>query len=85
MPMVFDPAEPQKALNCSTTGRSYPPKYVVSLAVKNATGTELEPSAFIGGEPTNSTLRSLGFEVVAQEGQSIKDNLERVMAEYVSA
>ena len=66
-------------------GKSYPPKYVISLAVKHATGTELDPSSFIGGEPTNSTLRDLGFEVVKREKQGLRDNLDRVMDRYVAA
>lgn len=45
-------------------GRRYPPKYVVSLAVANATGRELPPQEFSGGEETNGVLQSLGFTVV---------------------
>jgi hypothetical protein len=44
--------------------QSYPPKYVVSLAVKSATGRELDPQEFGGGDETNSLLRKLGFTVV---------------------
>ncbi|MGO9122885.1 MAG: hypothetical protein ACLQPD_35350 [Desulfomonilaceae bacterium] len=46
-------------------GMRYPPKYVVSLAVQNATGRELDPEEFSGGVETNSLLRLLGFSVVA--------------------
>ena len=46
-------------------GRRYPPKYVVSLAVKEATGRALDPQEFGGGVETNSLLRRLGFSVVA--------------------
>ncbi len=35
-------------------GKSYPPKYVISLAAKYATGTELEPSLFSGGDDVQS-------------------------------
>lgn len=45
-------------------GRPYPPKYVVSLAVAEATGRELSPHEFGGGDETNGVLRSLGFTVV---------------------
>ncbi len=46
-------------------GRHYPPKYVVSLAVENATGRVLGSQEFGGGVETNSALRKLGFAVVA--------------------
>ena len=45
-------------------GRRYPPKYVISLAVADATGRELPPQEFSGGEETNGVLQSLGFTVV---------------------
>jgi hypothetical protein len=44
--------------------RRYPPKYVISLAVADATGRELRPHEFSGGNETNSVLQSLGFTVV---------------------
>ena len=37
----------------------YPPKYVLSIAAKVATGKELEPSQFNGGKETNSFLINL--------------------------
>lgn len=46
-------------------GKRLPPKYVVSLAVQDATGKELDPHEFSGGGETNSLLRHLGFSVVA--------------------
>ena len=42
-------------------GKSYPPKYVLSIATKFASGKELEPSEFNGGDETNTFLISLGF------------------------
>lgn len=42
---------------------SYPPKYVLSIATKIATGEELEPSQFNGGYETNSALTTLGFDI----------------------
>jgi hypothetical protein len=45
-------------------GRRYPPKYVISLAAAHATGRELRPYEFSGGDETNSVLQSLGFTVV---------------------
>ncbi|MBB1073534.1 hypothetical protein HUU62_03810 [Rhodoferax sp. 4810] len=46
------------------SGHRYPPKYVVSLAVHDATGTELDSSQFSGGVETNSLLQNLGFSIV---------------------
>ena len=45
-------------------GRRYPPKYVISLAASHATGHELRPQEFSGGDETNSVLQSLGFTIV---------------------
>jgi len=52
-------------------GRRYPPKYVVSLAVYDATGKELDPQEFSGGTETNSFLRGLGFSVVAFSAEAV--------------
>lgn len=41
----------------------YPPKYVLSIATKIATGKELAPSEFKGGKETNDFLKSLDFIV----------------------
>jgi 5-methylcytosine-specific restriction protein B len=45
-------------------GHRYPPKYVLSLAAKHATGRELASKAFNGGEEANRPLRNLGFTVI---------------------
>ena len=42
-------------------GKSYPPKYVLSLANKYANGKELDSDEFGGGNETNSFLSKLGF------------------------
>ena len=44
-------------------GKFYPPKYLISLANKHATGKELRPTAFNGGTESNEFLRHLGFKV----------------------
>jgi len=44
-------------------GRSYPPKYVISLANKYANNKKLNPDDFSGGLETNSFLQSLGFKI----------------------
>lgn len=41
----------------------YPPKYVLSIATKIATGKELEAKESNGGNETNSFLLSLGFTI----------------------
>jgi hypothetical protein len=44
-------------------GRRYPPKYVVSLAARHATGQALPSNQFSGGSETNEFLRNLGFDI----------------------
>ncbi len=65
-------------------GKKYPPKYVISLAVKHATGKELPHTKFSGGEKTNSVLRGFDFEVVPRAQQAIRDGLEAIMEQYVN-
>lgn len=50
-------------------GKKYPPKLVLSLAIKRATGEELDRGQFGGGEGSVAFrfLRRLGFEIVAKE------------------
>lgn len=65
-------------------GRPYPPKYVLSLAAKHATGAELDRSTFTGGEhsPAFAALRRLGFTILpkrtaeSDEGASDSTALE---------
>ena len=45
-------------------GEPYPPKYILSLAARLATGTELSASDFSGGQEANTYLEGLGFNVV---------------------
>ncbi len=47
-------------------GRSYPPKYVVALAIEAVTGRAADLEAFGGGEETNTFLHGHGFTVVAK-------------------
>ena len=47
-------------------GRSYPPKYIISLANKYANGEELDPSDFGGGQETNGYLERLGFQIIGK-------------------
>ncbi len=48
----------------SLRGRHYPPKYVLALAVRHATGKALTPPDHSGGTETNSRLAKLGLEVM---------------------
>lgn len=43
--------------------KSYPPKYLVSLANKYANGHELSPNEFSGGAESNAFLTSFGFKI----------------------
>ena len=49
--------------------KRYPPKAVIGIAARHATGKQLGPQDFGGGEGSgqaNHALRSLGFEIVAK-------------------
>ena len=46
--------------------RTYPPKYILSLANKYANNNELDHSTFTGGDGTNSFLQSLDFSIVSK-------------------
>lgn len=61
--------------------KHYSPKYVISLANKYASGKELDPSEFSGGNESNNFLRYLGFNIVGIRSSerltlqtSIRDN-----------
>lgn len=49
-------------------GKRYPPKYVLSLAVKHAKGRPLNRALFSGGEKSTAfrILRDLGFEILSK-------------------
>src|SRR5579871_5611614 len=58
-------------------GRKYPPKYVLSLAARYATGKELEPEEFEGGigTPAFRLLSRLDFDIVGKTtGLHIQDD-----------
>jgi hypothetical protein len=44
-------------------GNKLPPKYVVSIAFKKVTGSELDSKQFSGGSQTNNFLSGLGFTI----------------------
>nr|WP_315596599.1 DUF3578 domain-containing protein [uncultured Cupriavidus sp.] len=64
-------------------GKRYPPKLVLSLAVKYATGEPLDRAAFSGGEASSAfrLLRRLGFEIGAKDelAGSIPELLSRFL------
>ncbi|MFA8389147.1 MrcB family domain-containing protein [Burkholderia ubonensis] len=64
-------------------GKRYPPKLVLSLAVKHATGEPLDRAAFSGGEASSAfrLLRRLDFEVEPKEESSdgIPELLDRFL------
>ena len=49
-------------------GKSFPPKYVISIANKYTNGFELNPATFSGGRESNDFLSNLGFEVSRKSG-----------------
>ncbi len=67
-------------------GKRYPPKLVLSLAVKYATGESLDRSLFKGGEDSHgfSLLRKLGFEISVKEEVSIgKEKLAVLVQQFL--
>jgi 5-methylcytosine-specific restriction protein A len=50
--------------------KTYPPKYVLSIANHFANGEELDRTLFSGGEETNNFLRTLGFNI-AEKVESV--------------
>jgi len=60
-------------------GKSYPPKLVISIANRYATGTELDSSTFAGGLGTDAfkLLEKLDFKIVPK-----KNNIQELIAKY---
>ena len=52
--------------------KAYPPKYVLALASRYATGDELPPWAHNGGKQTNDPLMELEFEIRTKKGVPLK-------------
>jgi 5-methylcytosine-specific restriction enzyme B len=63
-------------------GKRYPPKYVLSLAVKHATGEPLDREQFSGGEksPAFRLLRRLGFDILLKGDAGANDEGESPIA-----
>lgn len=66
-------------------GKRYPPKLVLSLAVKKATGEELDRATFAGGEGTAAfkLLTSLGFDI--QPKDAVRELLQRFLRQAEEA
>lgn len=60
-----------RTYNLIYKGRSYPPKYLISVANRLVNGRELEPFNFGGGVETNGFLEKLGFEILPGDDQVI--------------
>jgi len=65
------PKRKSTKFNILNNGLLYPPKYTLSLAAEQATGKEMKPSDFNGGNEANEFLHKLGFTIVDKYGQSI--------------
>jgi len=63
-------------------GKKYPPKYVISLAAKIATGAELPPEKFSGGDETNSFLKQFGFEIQTKAPEGLREAFEFILSRY---
>jgi hypothetical protein len=59
------PSRRSKRYHLVYRGRHYPPKYVVSLAARHATGRALPSQTFCGGPETNTRLWNLGFKITS--------------------
>lgn len=60
-------------------GRTYPPKYLVSIANKYVNGNVLEPYEFSGGKESNEFLMSLGFEIKKYNDKSIDNKQSTIL------
>ncbi|WP_334068478.1 MrcB family domain-containing protein [Burkholderia cepacia] len=65
------------------SGKRYPPKLVLSLAVKHATGEPLDRATFSGGEDSSAFrfLRRLDFEVESKDEPS--DGIPRLLDRFL--
>jgi hypothetical protein len=63
-------------------GKKYPPKYVISLAAKIATGAELPPEKFSGGDEANSFLKHFGFEIQTKAPEGLREAFEFILSRY---
>lgn len=62
---------PSTGYDLLTDGKRYPPKAILGLAARHATGRALVPRDFSGGEESKCfrVLRELGFTIVSKDGE----------------
>ena len=78
--------EPTK-YNIKYNEKTYPAKYIISIANKFANGQELISNNFGGGTETNEFLKSRGFEIVTEDKSKLislnkKFDLANLILEY---
>jgi hypothetical protein len=61
------PEHRQKKYCLDERGEHWPPKYIVAVAWKHATGTQKDHRSFSGGKFSNNQLTRLGYSVLACE------------------
>jgi 5-methylcytosine-specific restriction enzyme B len=76
------PSAASMAFDLVYKGKRYPPKYVLSLAVKHATGEPLDREQFSAGEksPAFRLLRRLGFDILQKGEAGARDEGESPIA-----
>jgi len=57
--------------NVLVSGKKYPPKYLIAVASKLATGKMLSSQNYSGGVESNSFLRARGFSITDKYGKII--------------
>lgn len=57
--------------NALISGRKYPPKYVIAVASKLASGKMINAQSYNGGQESNSFLRTRGFSITEKNGKII--------------
>ncbi|HET9506273.1 MAG TPA: hypothetical protein VFO93_22230 [Hymenobacter sp.] len=70
----FDKRRQSTKYDLCYNGKRYPPKVVLSVATKFATGRELAANEFYGGINTNLVLENLEFEVIEKTADCRKQN-----------
>lgn len=66
-------------------GRRFPPKYVLSLAAKAATGHPLDRASFTGGQESTAfkILRDLGYVIVTKDSESDDDGVTKLVSKFL--
>ncbi len=75
----YPPSRRSTRYHLRARSKQYPPKYVISLAVGNATGRELGPDEFFGGAATNLVLERLGFTIAGPHETTAEPSIARIV------